>query len=158
MFLNISQRLIANFHRTGTDLGKISWCRMLFSKNRINLRFQVYSQKITYSDVFRPFGRPVYRFGRPNSNAPKNTFRVFFFQLYFNKKYFKIEINDLTMHLLISKWLRKQKSRQKRKTMRQRGRSERRNCQRKCFHSFNYVIDHVSIHFFFYVNSLRCLM
>ena len=60
------------------------------------------------------------------------------------------------MHLFISKWLRKQKSRQKRKTMRQRGRNERRNCQQKCFHSFKYVIDHVSIHFFFYVNSLCC--
>ena len=34
---------------------------------------------IKISDVFRPFGRPVYRFGRP-----KNTFQVFFFQLYFN--------------------------------------------------------------------------
>ena len=40
--------------------------------------------------------------------------------------------------------------------MRQRGRSERRNCQRKCFHSFNYIIDHASIRVFFYVNSLHC--
>ena len=90
--------------------------------------------------------------------TPEKHFSSFIFQLYFNKKYVKIAIIDLTMNLLISKWLRKQKSRQKRKTMRQRGRSERRNCQRKCFHSFNYIIDHVSIHFFFYVNSLRCLM
>ena len=35
------------------------------------------------------------------------------------------------------------------------GRSERKNCQWKCFHSFNYVIDHASIRFFFYVNSLH---
>ena len=28
-------------------------------------------------------------------------------------------INDFTMHLIISKWLRRQKCRQKRKTMRQ---------------------------------------
>ena len=28
------------------------------------------------------------------------------------------------------------------------GQSKRRNCQQKCFHSFNYVIDHLSIHFF----------
>ena len=25
----------------------------------------------------------------------------------------------------------------------------------KCFHSFKYVIDHVDVHFFFYVNSLQ---
>ena len=49
----------------------------------------------------------------------------------FNKKN---TINDFTMHLIISKWHRIQKSRQKRKTLRQRGRNERRNCQRKCSH------------------------
>ena len=81
---------------------------------------------------------------------PKNTFQIFFFQLYFNKKYFEVAINDFTMHLIISKWLRIQKW----KTMRQRGWSKSRNCQQKCFHAFNYVIDHVSIHFFFYVDSL----
>ena len=62
------------------------------------------------------------------------------------------------MHLIILKWLRIQKSRQKRKAMRQRGRSERRSCQRKYFHSFNFIIDHASIHFFFYVNTLYCFM
>ena len=44
------------------------------------------------------------------------------------------------------------------KKMRQRHWSKRRNCQQKCFHSFSYVIDHTSIHFFFYVNSLHCFV
>ena len=103
----------------------------------------------SYKDRIEYFGTPVYRFGRP-----KNTVQVFFFQLYCNKKYVEVAINDFTMHLIIPKCFRIRKYRQQRKTIRQRGRSERRNCQRKCFHSFNYVIDHVSIRFFFYVNSL----
>ena len=40
---------------------------------------------------------------------PKKSFQVFFFQLYFNKKYLEVVINDFTMHLSILKWLRKQK-------------------------------------------------
>ena len=81
-------------------------------------------------EVFRPFGRPVYRFG-----AQKTLFikKSFIFSVVFQQK----------------------KCRQMRKTMRQRGRSERRNYQRKCFPSFNYVIDHASIRFFFYANSLQ---
>ena len=108
------------------------------------------------SDVFRPFGRPVNRFGHPNSCTPQK-YEIFFFQLYFKKKYVEEAISYFKMHLIISKWLRIQKCRQKRKTVR-RARSERRNCQRKCFHSFTYVIDHTSIHFFFYVNSLFLLI
>ena len=50
---------------------------------------------------------------------PNNTFQVLFFQLYLNKNYVKIAINDFTVDIIISKWLRKQKCRQKRKTMRQ---------------------------------------
>ena len=42
-----------------------------------------------------------------------------FFQFYFNKKYVEVAINDFTMHLIILKWLRRQKCRQKRKTMKQ---------------------------------------
>ena len=53
------------------------------------------------SDVFRPFGRPVCRFRRL-----KNTFQVFFFHFYVNKNYVEVAINDFTMHLIISKWLR----------------------------------------------------
>ena len=70
----------------------------------------------------------------------------------------RIAISDFTMHVIISKWLRVQNSRQNRKTMRQWGRSEIRNCQPKCFHSFNCVIDHPSIRSFLNVNSLRCFL
>ena len=73
------------------------------------------------SDIFRPLGRLVYQFGHPNSGTQKNTFQVFFFQLYCNKKYVEVLINDLSMHLSISKWLRIQKCRLKRKTMRPKG-------------------------------------
>ena len=53
------------------------------------------------------------------SLAPIKHFPRFLFQLYFNKKYVEVGINAFTMHLIISKWLRKQKCRQKRKTLRQ---------------------------------------
>ena len=100
------------------------------------------------SDVLRPFRRPAYQFGRL-----KNTFLVFFFQLYFYRKYVEVASNGFIMHPIISKWLRTQKCRQKCKTIRQRGRSGWRNRQRKRFHSFNYVIHHASIRFFFHVKS-----
>ena len=90
--------------------------------------------------------------------APKNTFRVFFFQLYFNKKYVKVTITDFTIHLIFLKWLRIQKCKQKRETMRKRGRKARRNCQQNCFHSCNYVIDQVNVCFVFYRNSLHCFV
>ena len=72
--------------------------------------------------VFRPFGRPVYRFGHPNYGAQKTILIIksFIFSVVFQQK----------------------KCRQMRKTVRQRGRSERRKYQRKCFPSINYVIDH----------------
>ena len=65
----------------------------------------------------------------PKLWRPKNTFQVFFFQLYYNKKCVEVAINDLTMHVIISKWLRIQKCRQNKKTMRQRIQSKRKNCQ-----------------------------
>ena len=49
----------------------------------------------------------------------KNNFKVLFFQLHFNKKYNEVGINDFIMHLLILKWLTRQKCRLKRKSMRQ---------------------------------------
>ena len=89
------------------------------------------------SDVFTPFARPVYRFGSPKLWRPKSTFQVFFFQLYFNKKYVEVAINRFIMYQIISKWLKIQKCRQKSKTMRQRCRNKRRRkCLRKCLHSF----------------------
>ena len=61
-------------------------------------------------NVPRPFGRLVYWCGCPNTGTPKNTFKVFFYQLYFNKKCSEVAlINDFTIYLIISKWLRRQK-------------------------------------------------
>ena len=63
---------------------------------------------------------PLYIFAlRGSEFGLKNTFQVYFFHSYFNKKYVEVAINDFTIHLIISKWLRKQKWRQKRKTVRQ---------------------------------------
>ena len=94
--------------------------------------------------------------------APKHcrlkTLIKFSFPAVFQKKYVEVTINDFAIHLIISKRLRIQKSRQKRKTMRRRCRSKIRNCQRNSFHSFNYVMDHASIRFFFDVNSLHCFV
>ena len=86
---------------------------------------------------------------------PKKHFSGFLFSVILNKKYVAVVIIYFTMHLIISKWLRIQKSRQKGKAMRQNGQSERRNCQQNFFHLFHYVIDYASICFFFYVNNLH---
>ena len=59
--------------------------------------------------------------------APKKFFLSFLFQLYFNKKFAEVAVNDFIMHLIILKWLRIQKCRQKRIAMRQSSRSERKN-------------------------------
>ena len=87
----------------------------------------------------------------------KSTFQVFFFQFFFNKKLVEVAINDFKMHLFRNS-LEYKKCRQKGKTMRQRGQSERRNCQLKCFHLLNYVINHASISTFLYINSLHCFV
>ena len=89
----------------------------------------------------------------------KKHFLIFLFSVVFQKNiYFEVVINDFTMHLIILKWFKIQKCRQKRKTMRQIGWSEKRNCQWKRFHSFNCIIDHASICFFFNINSLHCFL
>ena len=85
--------------------------------------------------------------GAPTLVAKKH-FSRFLFQLYFNKKYVEVAINDFTMHLIISKLLRRQKFRQKRKIMR-RGTIERGNCLQKCFHLLKYIIDTANVCFFF---------
>ena len=46
---------------------------------------------------------------------PKITFQIFFFPLYFIKKYVYVAINDFAKHLIISKWFRRQRYKQKRK-------------------------------------------
>ena len=63
-------------------------------------------------DASTPFGRLVYSLYK--LWHPKNPFQDLFFQLHFNKKYVEVAINDFTMHLVVSKWLRRQKCRQKR--------------------------------------------
>ena len=107
-------------------------------------------------DIFRSFGKPVYQFGCRNSCAQKTVFKFFSLVVFQKKEKVEVAINDSAMQLIISKWLRIHKCRQKRITMREKGRKERRNCQQKCFHSFNYAIDHASISLFFYINSLHC--
>ena len=52
---------------------------------------------------------------------PKKDIQDFFLQLHFNRNYIKVTIIYFTMHLSISKWLRRQKCRQWRKTTRQKG-------------------------------------
>ena len=51
--------------------------------------------------------------------VPKKHQKKVFFQLNFNIKYVEVAINDFTIHLIISKWLRRQKYREKRKIIRQ---------------------------------------
>ena len=55
----------------------------------------------------------------PKQWHPKNSFQVVFFICISTKKDVEVVINDFTIHLIILKWLRKQKCRQKRKTARQ---------------------------------------
>ena len=45
-----------------------------------------------------------------HSVAQEALFRCFFFQLYFNKKYVDVVIDNFTMHLIISKWFRIKKN------------------------------------------------
>ena len=71
--------------------------------------------ELTITSVVRETGIPVWV---PKLWHPKN-FSVFFFELYFNKKYVAVAINDFTMHLITSKWPKRQKCRQMRKTVRQ---------------------------------------
>ena len=86
------------------------------------------------SDVFRPFGIPVYRSGCPNSSAHKK-FQVFFFQLNSTK-------NTLIQRSLILKCINyfempqetKMRTEEKNNETNS-GQSESRNCQRTCFHT-----------------------
>ena len=86
-------------------------------------------------DVSRLFGRPVYRFGYPNSGAQKTLF-VFSFFSTASAKICWIAINDFTMHLTVLKFLRRQKCREKRKKWNKK--------TSKCFRS--------SVRFFFLIS------
>ena len=66
--------------------------------------------------------------------VPQKTLSSFLSQFYFNKKYIEVEINDFKMHLIISKWLKRQKCRQKRKTMWQEEVEAKEETVYKCFH------------------------
>ena len=58
------------------------------SKSRhFSMIFFYPASKNIVKSVFSLFGRPVYQSGCRNSGAPKNIFRDFFFQFYFNKKF-----------------------------------------------------------------------
>ena len=87
---------------------------------------------INPNDASRPSGKPVYRFVR------QKTFLKFYF---FSCISTKVAINDFTMYLVISKWLRRQKCR-KRKKWDKKMLKWKKNCLQKCFHSFKYVLDH----------------
>ena len=69
---------------------------------------------------------------RTQSLVSKYYFSSFDFLVYFNKNVLKLAINNFTMHLIILKWLRRQKCRQKRKTMRQRDVKARQEIICKC--------------------------
>ena len=76
-----------------------------FAKSYAKLYAQV-------SDILRLFGRLVYQFGCPNTGAQKTLFKFSFFNCISTKKCVEVAINDFIMHLIISKWLRRQKWRQ----------------------------------------------
>ena len=70
---------------------------------------------------------------------PKDSFQVFSFQLYSNKKCVELTINDFPVHLT-----------EEQNNEAKRCRSERTNHLQKKFYSFKYIIkDHTNIPFFF---------
>ena len=89
----------------------------------------------------------------PNLWSPNIIFQVLIFQLYFNKNVLKLAINNFTMHLIILKWLRRQKCRQKRKTMRQRDVKARKEIICKCSLLFWFLYEPVPSH---WVTQIVC--
>ena len=109
------------------------------------------------SDLSRPFWRPVYRFVCHNSGALQTLLFKFSFFSRTSIKIHRIASNNFTMHLIISKLLRRQKCRQRRKTIRLKDvEAERKNCLGKGFHSFKYVIHHANIRFFSLISLQTC--
>ena len=102
------------------------------------------------------FGRPIYRFGRPHSGTQITFFTFCFFSCISTKKYVELEINDFKMHLIISKWLRRQKCRQKRKAIRQKDVEAKEEilCESVFIHLFS--INHENVHFFFLILFGTC--
>ena len=71
-----------------------------------------------FSDLFRLFGRLIYRFGHTDSDA-QNVFSSFLFSVVFQQKISWSSDNDYSVYLIVSKWLRRQKFKQNRITVRQ---------------------------------------
>ena len=73
----------------------------MFVIKTMDLYFEINGCTMTYSgrlgDWYTSLGTQTL--------APKTHFLSFFFLLYFNKKYVDAGINDITKHLIISKWL-----------------------------------------------------
>ena len=88
--------------------------------------------------------------------APKKHFSGFLFSVVF--QHIAYSSSDQQFHNPIISDGLEYKNADRREKLRQKGWSKRINCQRKSFHSFNYVIDDASIRFFFYVNSFHCFI
>ena len=84
--------------------------------------------------------------------APKQTFQVFFFQLYFIQKYVEVAISDFTVHPIILKWLKNTQNEDKREKQRDKRIEAKEEAVYKCFYSLDYVICS-----FFYINILQWL-
>ena len=80
----------------------------------LNSPHPFYRQPVTYSGCL---GDHYTNIGTQDM-VPKKHFLSFLFSVAFQKKYVETAIIDFTMHLIILKWLRRQKCRQKRKILR----------------------------------------
>ena len=107
----------------------------------VTLILHEWSNQVVNQGDIQAVGRPRKLVWAPKLWHPKNTFQVLLFQLYFNKKYVEVPITHFTMHLIISKWLRRKKCQSKRRT-----------CLWKCFHLFKYTKDYKNVCFFFLVS------
>ena len=86
--------------QTPTNKGFILWILHMIPWNSSNGEIDkgyiwVWS---SISDISRPFGRPVYRFGCPKPYTQKTLFTLSFFSC-FNKKFVEVAVSDFTMYL-----------------------------------------------------------
>ena len=99
----------------------------------------------------------VYWFGHPNFGAQKILFKFSFSSCVQQKIHWS---GDQWFHNASNFFEMTQDTKMRivEKLMRKRDQRERINCQQKCCHSFNNVIDQASIRFFFYAYSLYCFV
>ena len=97
-------------------------------------------------DVSRPFGRPVYRFEPPNLVAQKAP----------NQKQVEGAINDFTKIELFPNGFEQNNADRRVNNNTKRRRNETTIFLRKCFHLFEYAIDHKSVRFFFSIFLRTC--